>query len=230
MTEAVTPAARRRLGLLRAAACAAAVLSCTVRAEAPAQEPEADSPCGPVKLPGQTYGPFDYVTDRPRLGVVEQFHFTPKVEALIGGSSGYLGEDLSYTLNTFPNHHRALAAAMAYAARTHSAQPPYMRLSVECYFDRALRFRPYDTVVRTLFGIYLGSLNRVPEALTQLDAAARFAEDNGLSHHNIGMAYLDLGQTEAALREAHKAIQLGYPGTQLVERLKRANQWKEPSE
>ena len=193
------------------------------------QAQEAQSPCGPVAIPGH-YGPFDYVTEQPRLEIVERFHFTPKVEALINGESGYLGGDLSYTLNASPNHHRALAALIAFSVREKTSHPPYMRMSTDCYFDRAIRFRPQDTVVRMLFAVYLGGQKRTKDALTQLGFASEYAGDNALTHHNIGMTYLDLGEPALALREAHLARKYGYPGTRLEERLKAAGQWKDPTE
>ncbi|MFY9510542.1 MAG: hypothetical protein WAQ05_06170 [Rubrivivax sp.] len=187
------------------------------------------SACGPVAIPGH-YGPFDYTTQHGRLQIVEQFHFTPKVEALLGGESGYLGADLTYTLNAAPNHHRALLAAMNYATRTNSETPPHMRMSVECYFDRAIRFRADDTVVRVLFAMYLARLKRMPEAERQLEAAVFYAADNGLSQNNIGLAYLEFGLYDKALQQAHRARKLGFEGTLLADRLKAVNQWKEPTE
>ena len=72
--------------------------------------------CG--ELRGSHYGPYDYRTQRDKLLIVEQYHFTPSVENLIHGESGSLGNELSYTLNTSPNHHRALVAMMRLAERT----------------------------------------------------------------------------------------------------------------
>jgi tetratricopeptide (TPR) repeat protein len=189
--------------------------------------PAAMSACGPVAIPGH-YGPYDYISERGRLAIVEQYHFTAKVEALIAGESGALGGDLSYTLNAAPNHLRALVAAMNYAARTKAARPPGMDMSVECYFDRAVRFRPDDASVRALFALYLARLNRMPEAERQLEAAVHFAGDNGLSQHNIGLTYLELGLVDRALGQAHLARRLGFEGTLLSDKLKAAKRWKEP--
>jgi hypothetical protein len=185
--------------------------------------------CGPLSSPGQ-YGPYDFTTDRSRLDIVERFHFGPKVEGLIAGMSGDVGGDLSYTLVAFPNHHRALAAILTLGARTNQTQPRGMSYSIECHFERAVRFRPKDTVVRGLFAIYLGRNKRLPEAIGQLQAASEFAGDNALSHHNIGLVYFDLGQFEQALAEAHLALKLGHEGTALIDKLKTTNHWKEPTE
>jgi len=226
MHAVASPAGRLLTMLL---AFGAALTWTMAQAAEPAAEEEGSSPCGPIALPGH-YGPYDYVTESGKLNIVHPFHFTPKVEALIGGESGYLGGDLSYTLNASPNHHRALVAAMNYALRTNSATPPHMMMSVECYFDRATRFRPEDTVVRALFGLYLGRLKRMPEAIRQLEAATHYADDNGLKQHNIGLAYFDLGLFEPALKQAHLARKLGFEGGLLEGKLKAANHWQDPAE
>lgn len=218
---------RSLLLLLLGCAQCAVVTAAAATGAADADAPVVTSACGPVAIPGH-YGPYDYVTERGRLAIVEQYHFTAKVEALIAGESGALGGDLSYTLNASPNHLRALVAAMNYASRTKSDRPPNMTMSVECYFDRAVRFRPDDAPVRALFAIYLARQNRMPEAERQLDAAVHFAGSNGLSQHNIGLTYLELGLFDQALRQAHLASKLGFEGTLLSDKLKAANRWKDP--
>ncbi len=207
---------------------AAAFSACLLLAHPAAAAQDAPMVCAPVAIPGH-YGPFDYVTERDRLEIVERFHFTPRVEALVSGESGFLGGDLTYTLNASPNHHRALAAIMKWGAQTNSDKPPYLMFSIDCYFDRAVRFRPQDVIVRALYGMYLAQAKRMPEALRQLEAASHFAEDNGLSHHNIGLTYFELGLFPQALSEAHLARKLGYEGQLLADKLKAAKQWKDPA-
>jgi hypothetical protein len=219
----MTPAHRRLAGRRLLALVMAALFA----AAAPVMAQD-DSPCGPVAEPGH-YGPFDYVTQHGSLLIVERFHFSPKVEALVGGESGYLGNDLAYTLKASPNHHRALLSLMRYGARTKSTQPPNIDRSIECYFDRAIRFKPEDTVVRSLYAMYLGQqLNRMADAERQLQAAVHFAADSGLSHHSIGLVYLEFKMYDQALAEAHAALKYGYPGTELSDALKLAGRWKAP--
>jgi tetratricopeptide (TPR) repeat protein len=183
--------------------------------------------CGPIALPGH-YGPYDYVGERGRVPIVEQFHFTPKVEGLVGGESGYLGSDLSYTLNAIPNHHRALAALIRWHQRTGNPHPPHLRISIECFFDRAVRFRPKDIATRILYSVYLNKLGKAAAATQQLDTATEVAGDDPNAHNSIGLAYLELGNHDAALREAHAAIRLGLTDPPLMERLKAAGKWKDP--
>lgn len=178
--------------------------------------------CGPLST-----GSNDYRTQQGRLKVVEDAHFTPGVEALIAGSSGAIESDLGYTLQIFPNHPRALMAMARLGEKLKTEQPRYARYSVECYFDRAIRFAPSDTVVRILYARFLAKKARPSEALQQLDVAVTQAKDNPFSHYNIGLAFFDLGQYDKALDQAHKAAAMGFERTELMDKLKGANKWQE---
>jgi Tfp pilus assembly protein PilF len=101
---------------------------------------------------------------------------------------------------------------------------------IDCYFDRATRFRPEDTVVRTLFGLYLGQVGRLPDAMKQFEAADYYAKDNAFTHNNIGLALFELKQYEAALHQAHLAAKLGFAPTLLADKLRSVNQWKDQPE
>ena len=184
------------------------------------------SPCGPLE---NQYGPFDYRNQKNYLGVVEQHHFTPQVEALVGGSSSvHVGEDLDYTLRAFPNHHRALLSLTRLGEKTHSSQPIGLPYSVECYFERALRFRPKDTTVRMIYASYLYKDQRGAQAKQQLDLAAAVAGDNPFTHYNLGLLYLEQENYPLALAHAHKAYALGFTQPALREQLQLRGKWKEP--
>ena len=178
---------------------------------------------------GGGYGPYDYRKDRDKLPQVEPAHFTPEVENLIRGQSGPLGHDIDYTLRAFPNHHRALLAMMRLGERTKSLQADRANHSVECFFKRALHFAPDDTVVRMLYATFLAKADREADAIRQLERATLNAGDNPFSHYNIGLVYVDLKRYDKALRQAHRAMALGFPKPDLMNALKQAGQWKEPS-
>ena len=182
--------------------------------------------CGPRT---NHYGPFDYRTQKDKLTIVEPFHFTPEVEALIRGKSGYLEADIAYTLHVSPNHHRALIAMSRLGEKMKTPKLPHAAYSVECYFLRAVRFAPNDTIVRILYAQLLGKNDRVNDAVLHLDSAVVYATDNGFSHYNIGLAYYDLKQYDKALVQAHRASELGFNRTELADLLKSANKWQEPS-
>ena len=182
--------------------------------------------CGDLKT---HYGPFDYRTDRDKLEIVEQYHFTPEVEALIRGrSSAKLGEDLAYTLSAFPNHHRALMSVMRYGQKLKTPQPEDIPYSVECYFLRALRFRPDDTVARMIYATFLSTNGRSAEALRELAQVGKMAGDNSFTYYNLGLIYLDMKEYEKALTQAHKAMALGFNRTGLRDKLMGAGKWREP--
>jgi tetratricopeptide (TPR) repeat protein len=194
---------------------------------ATAQQNQAHA-CGSIERAPGGYGPYDYRTQRDKLEIVERFHFTPQVEALIRGQSGYLAQDLSYLMRTSPNHHRGLISIMRFVEREKSSQPAQLQYSIDCYFDRAIRFAPDDTVVRVLFARHLASTGRKEEAKRQLAIAARHAEDRALTHFNIGLAYFDLESYDEALEHAHRARSLGLPRTELEEKLRSKGHWRNP--
>lgn len=185
------------------------------------------SACG--ELSNGTNGPFDYRNERGMLRVVEAFHFTAKVEALVGGESEVrVGADLDYVLRAFPNHSRALVAAMRWGEKRKTLAPTDMPRSVECYFDRALRFRPDDNVVRMIYATFLSRNSRPEESIQQIDLVVTRASDNAFTHYNAGLLYVELKQYEKALEQAHAALALGFTRPELREQLKAVGKWRDP--
>lgn len=182
--------------------------------------------CGSL---ASSYGPYDYRTDQDKLPIVDGAHFPPIVEALIRGNRGPLGADLDYTLRTFPNHHRALVAVMRYGQKTKSPQPRDLPRPVECYFERALRFREDDSIARMIYAQFLHANARKEDAKQQLEAAAHHADGNGFTHNNIGLIYFDMKEYQKALAHARKATELGFDPAALREQLRSVGQWTEAS-
>ncbi|NRR30544.1 tetratricopeptide repeat protein [Oxalobacteraceae bacterium] len=172
-------------------------------------------------------GDYTNPADRDRLTVVEQYHFTPDVERLVRGASDSVGGDLSYTLEHFPNHHRALAAMAKLALRSKTSQPRGARYSIECYFDRALRLRPDDARVHSLFGGYLLAINQTDNALEQLRKAAALEPDNATAQYNLGLLYVRQKDYPNARKAAQKAYENGFPLLGLKKKLQDAGQWQE---
>ncbi|WP_432377871.1 tetratricopeptide repeat protein [Duganella sp. P38] len=172
-------------------------------------------------------GDYTNADDRQGLAVVENFHFTPSVERLTRGATGSLGADISYTLEHFPNHHRALAAIMRLALRDRNRKPHGARYTVECFFDRALRYRPEDARVRSLYGSYLLALGQADAALGQLEEAARLEPENPTAHYNLGLLYVKKKEYDKARAAAQKAYAMGFPLAGLKNQLNAAGEWRD---
>lgn len=184
------------------------------------------SPCGSFQ---QGYGPFDYRTTPPeQRRIVESNHFTRSVETLRAGNTGSLGADIGYTLSVFPNHPRALLAMSNLASRTQTAKPTGAKWSIDCYFERAIRWQPDDPFVRLVYGIHLTRAGKKDAAREQLDVAERNAVDEGGFHYNLGLAFLDIGDADRALVHAWRAYETGYDLPGLRRRLEKIGKWREP--
>ena len=183
-----------------------------------------DFSCGALQ---NAYGPYDYRSDRDKLGVVESFHFTPEVANLIRGKSGHIGGDLDYTLRAFPNHPRALMAMVQLGEREKKTKVFGAQYSVECYLHRAIRFRADDATAKMIYANYLVKNGRSKDALKQLNDAASLNDSNTSLAYNIALVYLELKEYDQALAYAHKAYQAGFPLPGLRDRLKRVGKWRE---
>ncbi|MEP7062475.1 MAG: hypothetical protein ABI881_08750 [Betaproteobacteria bacterium] len=179
--------------------------------------------CGPLE---NAYGPFDYRTQRKNLAIVERFHFTQSVEMLQSGSTGTIGGDLDYTLRASPNHPRALMAMSNYALRQKKDRVRGAEYSVDCYFDRAIRFAPNDGTVYMIYGTYLFKTGNKQKAMKAFETAENFAEDNANLHYNLGLVYVDAKEYDRALLHAQKAYALGFPLAGLKNKLIAAGKWK----
>lgn len=202
-------------------------LACSSLGSSNAAAQQEGTACGSLT---NAFGPFDYRTERGNsLYLVESTHFLPYIEALVRGHTNITpGDDIDYTLRSFPNHHRALIAMMRLGEKEKTLKPNGSRYTVECWFDRAVRFRSDDTTVRMIFATYLSKNNKVPEAVNQLEYVVNLAKDNAFTHYNIGLVYFDMKLYDKALIQAHKAQALGMERPQLRDMLEKVGQWKEP--
>lgn len=176
------------------------------------------------------FGPLDYRSaPRADIDIVERYHFTSKVQSLIAGSTSLTpGGDLGYTLKVFPNHHRALMVAMKYAEKTKKDPPPELMYSIQCWFDRAERFRPDDSVVQALYGTFLIRNGNTKEGLARLEHSIEMGGENGNIYYIIGLAYFDAKMYDKSLESAHRAYQLGFTLPGLKFKLKKVGKWTEP--
>lgn len=177
------------------------------------------------------YGPYDYRTaTREQKRLVEGAHFTGSVETLQKGkSTSHIAGDIDYTLRAFPNHPRALLSMTRLSELSGMNQPQGARYTTECYYDRALRFRPDDATVRALYAHFLIDRNRYKEARKQLELATDVATDevDPQVSYNIGLAYFKLKDYDKSLQYAQDAYRSGVPFAALKEKLQAVGKWRE---
>jgi len=200
--------------------------------EAASAQPWTTLPASPTGLCGTLtnpeFGPFDYRTasvEEKRL--VEGAHFPPVVETLRRGHRGYLAGDIDYTLRAFPNHPRALHAMARLAKRDGKLKPPGATYPVECYFDRALRFRPDDPWPRVLYVHFLIESKRIKEAEIQIQEISEPLPEDSQLIYNLGLAYFSLHEYETSLALAKRAYALGVQVQGLKNMLKAKGAWRE---
>lgn len=183
-----------------------------------------------------THGPFDYTDNANRtavgtnpamLDLVERAHFTPGVEQLIKGNTGEIGGDLNYTLMMFPNHHRALISIGKLVLRDKIIKPYGMQYSVDCFFDRAMRFKPDDAMVRMIYGLYLSKSGKLDEAIRQSIESVRLQPENANFNYNLGLLYAKMKDYENARKYAKNAYRLGFPLQGLKNMLMSIGQWSD---
>jgi tetratricopeptide (TPR) repeat protein len=188
----------------------------------------AAEPCGELK---NSYGPYDYTNPihrKEKLPIVEQFHFNADVESLTRGmTTKRIGAEIDYVLRAFPNHHRALDAMARLAIKKNNNRPDGAHYTIECYFDRATRFRPKDAMVPLIHGIRLNRMGMLDEALEKFKEAERLQPENPNINYNLGLGYFAKKDYENARIYANKAYALGFELPGLKQKLVAAGQWKE---
>jgi Tfp pilus assembly protein PilF len=142
-----------------------------------------------------------------------------------GNTSVQIGSDLDYTLRAFPNHHRALLAMQRLGQRLQTPQPPGASVPVECYFERALRFRPHDITARLLYAKYLFQNRRDPQAQSQMQQVDAEPDADGMTHYNMGLIFLEQRHFLLAREQARKAYAMDVDAPALREQLLRQGWW-----
>jgi tetratricopeptide (TPR) repeat protein len=172
------------------------------------------------------FGPYDYREPPPdSLYLVESAHYTEEVAAGVRGNTGSVGADLDYTLRAFPNHIKALTTMAMAAARAKVNQLPGAKYPVECYFERAVRFKADDGMAWGSYGKYLYSVGEQERAMPMLKKAFAIAPDNPSVNYNLGIAYFRAKQYDLAVQHAKNAYQHGFPFDGLRNMLVGAGKW-----
>lgn len=186
----------------------------------------------PEKLCGKltwNYGPFDYrAANNQQRSLVENAHFDEGVRTLTKGLTGPFGGDIGYTLNVFPNHPLALMTMERLVEVEKKNPPTGAKYTIECWYERALRFRPDDHIPRLLYANFLIKKQKTDDALKHLDYVANTTQDNPLAQFNVGMLYFDMKDYDKALVQAHRVMEMGFTRPELRDRLTAVGRWVNP--
>ncbi|MBL8472254.1 MAG: hypothetical protein KF778_04450 [Rhodocyclaceae bacterium] len=184
------------------------------------------SDCGEL---GDGFGPYDFRTyDQVYVHRVERAHFPTYVEFLERGKTNiYPAGDVDFVLRTFPTHHRALQSMSNAAFKFKSDPPPGSHYTVQCWFERALRFKRDDGTVYMLYGIFMLRKGAVESGVKLLEKSKELAPADANIYYNLGLSYFSLKDYDKALENAHTAYRMGFPLPGLREKLIRAGKWKD---
>ena len=182
--------------------------------------------CGELKN-YQDIGPWDYAdpssskrdgTDpMGRIKRVENVHFTPAMQTLNlkKFSIDRLTAEIHYTLRILPNHPGALLAIsrlerMAGGKLPQRTVTPFTpRITADCFFDRATRFRAKDKAVRLVHGMHLQQRGKLKEALAEYEMAESLGEQSSNLYYNLGLLHADMQNWDKAFEYGDKAQRAG---------------------
>ena len=211
---------------------AASLLALIVMPSAAANPPAIPSSLPPSVQCGSlenAFGPFDWRTHNDwNKKDAENNHFFPGIESLSRNfSTKRIASELDYILRAYPNHTRALWTYSRLGAREGSDKPDGARYTIDCYFERAVRFQPDDGAVWLVLGLHLLRKREFSGAITALEGALELGENESNVRYHLGLAYFESGDHERALTQARRAYDLGFPLPGLRDKLKRAGKWRD---
>lgn len=180
------------------------------------------------------YGPFDYtniIDKTKKLSIVEQYHYTKDIQLLLQGNTGYLKDDLDYTVTAFPNHHKALASIMNYQLIYKKDIDEKKKLPlaspVECYFQRAIHFTPKDPTLYILYGHYLKRIKHPEDAENVYKKALIATPEDLRVKYSYGLFLFDNKRYPEAMEQARRLYAQKFPNQKLKELLVKSGHWQE---
>lgn len=184
--------------------------------------------CGTLATTSTT-GRHDYRDPKARarfLNMVESHHFRPEIESLTDSrATRFVARDISYTLNVFPNHHRALDTMSRLTIKVGNEQPEGSNYNIICWFQRAAAWRPDDGMVRMVLGVHLQRIGKTEDAIKHTEAALRLEPGNARIQQQLGVLYLSAGDLDNAEHYAREAYASGFTSSELIEELKKKGRW-----
>jgi len=137
------------------------------------------------------------------LNSVDFNHTNKAMGFILKGQAHYAIQDLKYTLDTFPNHPRALQL-MAVAAKQRKS--PSLAIP---FYEKALRLYPKYALTHAQYGEYLVDIGRVDEGIEKLKDAIGIDGNLAPAYDWLSKAYTKTGDLEMARQTAEKAKELG---------------------
>jgi tetratricopeptide (TPR) repeat protein len=183
----------------------------------------------PCKSEQVAFGPYDYLqrnTLAAELQVVEESHFSTEIETLAAGQTSYAINDIHYTLQTWPNHHRALNSALKFRLANMGNWPINDVPPAECYLQRAIKFSPKDPKPYMMYGVLLQKTKQYAKALNAYRAANRLLPNDVITQYNMGLTLVELKKYKEADQLAQKVYSAGFPLPGLKNKLIAARHWK----
>ena len=187
----------------------------------------ADLACGPLGRPNWS-GPYDYTdpNERKMLTPVEQHHFRENTQRLQPEPTGKPpGTNLDFVLRWYPNHYPALNLMARLAEKEKTDHPAGATYSAECYFKRAIQFRPNDPALHLLYGNYLVQKDRLTDAKAAYERSEQLHPDNPELAYNFGLLYFKLKDYDKSREYAKKAYDGGMTFPGLRDKLRRSGHW-----
>jgi len=175
-----------------------------------------------------SFGPYDYLEREKNLAaleVVEESHFSTDVENLIGSETESPTNNIHYTLQAWPNHHRALNSALQYRLQNLRNWPLGIVPPAECYLQRAIKFSPKDPRPYMMYGVLLQKVKQFDKALNAYRAANRLLPNDVITQYNMGMTLVALKKYKEAAQLAQKVYSAGFPLPALKNKLIAAGHW-----
>jgi len=179
------------------------------------------------------YGPYDYLQRDKyahELWLVDSTHFHKDIENLIDKTrrTGDTQGDLHYTLNAWPNHHRALLSVIRYQIKLNNKlmRPIPLTSPPECYLQRAMNYSPKDPVPHSFMGYYLEKIGHLEQAIKHYENALTISPNNSKIEYSYSLLLIKLKQYDKALSQAKNAYQHGNPPSGLRNKLIKLGVWK----
>ena len=158
--------------------------------------------------------------DKDKIYIVVKYHFTPEVAALIRGSTAEAAG--RHPLHAAPHSESLRGARFDGSLSAEESGRVDRYFTVDCYFERALAFRPKDGRLYMLYGTYLHRAKRYDQAVAMYAHAEELGLDNPELYYNRGLLEFQRDNLDEAAAYAAKAYAGGYPLPALRDKLVKA--------